>query len=96
MAMAYVTRALNTTQQTERTETSKSLAEQHQYLNELLGEVTDIQSGTSVQLSACKDDLDEMIGRMKITSAQNADTQLKLDEQKATLDEVRSGMDQLK
>ena len=94
--MAYVIRALHTTQQTERTETSKSLAEQHQCLNKLLGEVTDIQSGTSVQLSACKDDLDEMMGRMKITSAQNADTQLKLDEQKATLDEVRSGMDQLK
>lgn len=33
---------------------------------------------------------------MKISFAQNADTQLKLDEQKATLDEVRSGMDQLK
>lgn len=47
-------------------------------------------------MSACKDDLDEMMGRMKISSVQNADTQLKLDEQKATLDEVRSDIDQLK
>ena len=96
MAMAYVIRALNTTQQKEQTETSKSLVEQYQCLNKLLDEVTDIQSGTSARLSACKDDLDEMMGRMKTSSTQNADAQLKLDEQKATLDEVRSGIDQLK
>ena len=37
-----------------------------------------------------------MIGRMKVSSTQNADTQLKLDKQKATLDEVRSDIDRLK
>ena len=94
--MAYITRALHTTQQTERIETSKILAEQHQCLNKLLREVADVKCGASVYLSACKDDLDEMMGSMKITSAQSADTQLKLDEQKATLDEIRSGIDQLK
>ena len=36
------------------------------------------------------------MGSMKISSTQNADTQLKLDEQKATLDGVRSDIDQLK
>ena len=89
-------RAFDRTQQKERTQTSKSLDEQYQCLTELLGAVSDIQSGTSARLSACKDDLDEMMGRMKISSIQNADTQLKLDEQKATLDEVRSDIDQLK
>ena len=34
--------------------------------------------------------------RMKISSTQDADTQLKLDEQKATLDDVRSDTDWLK
>lgn len=37
-----------------------------------------------------------MMGRMKISSTQNADMQLKLDRQKATLDEVRSDIDRLK
>ena len=36
------------------------------------------------------------MGSMKISSTQNANTQLKLDEQKATLDEIRSHVDQLK
>ena len=36
------------------------------------------------------------MGRMKVSSTQNADTQLKLDNQKATLDEVRSDIDRLK
>ena len=50
----------------------------------------------STRLSACKDDLDEMMGRMDVSSTQNADIQLKLDKQTATLDEVRSDIDQLK
>ena len=58
-------RAFDRTQQKERTQTSKSLDEQYQCLNKLLGAVSDIQSGTSARLSACKDDLDEMMGRMK-------------------------------
>ena len=70
--------------------------EQYESLNKLLAEVSESQSGTSAQLSACKDDLGEMMGRMKISSTQNADTQLKLDKQKATLDEVRSDIDRLK
>ncbi len=36
------------------------------------------------------------MGRMKTSSTQNADTQLKLDKQKATLDEVRSDINRLK
>lgn len=76
---SHSSRAFVTTQQKERTETSKSLDEQYQCLNRLLGEVKESQNGTSAQLSACKDDLDEMMGRMKISSVQNADTQLKLD-----------------
>ncbi len=47
-------------------------------------------------MSACKDDLDEMIGSVKISCTQNAYTQLKLDKQTATLDEVRSDIDRLK
>ena len=35
------------------------------------------------------------MGRMEISSIQNVDTQLKLDEQKATLDEVQSDIDRL-
>lgn len=36
------------------------------------------------------------MGRMEISSSENADTQLKLDKQTTTLDEVRSDIDQLK
>ena len=73
-----------------------SLDERYQCLTKLFGEVSGSRNGTSARLSACKDDLDEIMGRMNISSTQNADTQLKPDKQKATLDEVRSDIDPLK
>ena len=62
----------------------------------LLAGVSERRDGTSAQLSACKDDLGEVIEKMKVSSTQHTDTQLKLYKQKATLNEVRSDIDWLK
>ena len=88
-------RAFDTNKQKEPTETSKSLDEQYQSLNKLLAGVSKRRDGTSAQLSAWKDDLGEMIEKMKVSSTQNTDTQLKLYKQKAILNEVRSDIDWL-